>query len=222
MALLRKWLVRNIGDVGLVVDVIVLQGQCARFLCEDLMSIVVRAPISATLMTACLALAGCDLFAPSAPTAPTATTTPSEVKTAAPFVAADGQPETRPPLAQEDPGVTALGVAKFNDLPNISKVASVRVFGMGGGDPAMNGLKTYLAFVSPHDARGFLLGDFYDYRVIAASPGRIDLEIDEHVMSDTNEIAQRTRRVIVSWTETPQKESPNPEYPSTVTVTPAK
>jgi hypothetical protein len=104
----------------------------------------------------------------------------------------------------------------------MSNIAAVRVFGMGGGDPAANGLKTYLAFVSPHDARAFLLGDFYDYRVIAASPGRIDLEIDEHVIDDAGELAQRTRRVIVSWTETPQEPSPNPEYPSTVTMTPAQ
>ncbi|GAM96920.1 hypothetical protein U91I_00541 [alpha proteobacterium U9-1i] len=107
-------------------------------------------------------------------------------------------------------------------MPNLSNIASVRLFGIGGGDQAMNGLRVYLGFVSPHDERAFLLGDFYDYRLIAASPGRIDLEIDESVMDDAGQISQRTHRVIVSWTEVAQEPSPNPEFPSAVTMTPAQ
>ena len=117
--------------------------------------------------------------------------------------------------------MAALAVVKFNDLPNLSDISAVRVFGTGSGDPAMNGLKVYLAFVSPHDQRAFLLGDFLDYRVIAASPGRIDLEYDEDFML-ADEPRRRTVRTIVSWTEKAQEPSPNPEFPSTVTMSPAK
>jgi len=117
--------------------------------------------------------------------------------------------------------MAALAVVKFNDLPNLSDISAVRVFGTGSGDPAMNGLKVYLAFVSPHDQRAFLLGDFLDYRVIAASPGRIDLEYDEDFML-ADEPRRRTVRTIVSWTEKAQEPSPNPEFPSKVTMSPAK
>ncbi len=167
-----------------------------------------RVPISALLIAVCLALASCDRT--------------TDAETAAPFVADAGEPEIRNALAQDDPALAALGVVRFNDLPNISNVAAVRLIGVGGGDQAMNGLRVYLGFVSAHDEKGFLLGDFYDYRVIVASSGRIDLEIDEDVMDDAGQISQRTRRVIVSWTELAQEPSPNPEFPSTVTMTPAQ
>lgn len=141
-----------------------------------------------------------------------------------PFVAADGAPETREPLAPEDAANlgAVFGVVQMNDLAGISTNWSVRMYGIAGGDPAANGLMTYLAFVSAHDGSGFLIGDFRAYRVITASPGRIDLEIDEDVMNENGELALITRRVIVSWTEMDQESSPNPEYPATVTVTPAQ
>lgn len=169
--------------------------------------------IVTTLAIACLAIPAC---APA--------TTPASAPSAAvkPFQAADGERLTVAPLEAGDPGQTALGIAKFNDIPDLSQMWAVRMFGMAGGDPAANGLKTYLAFVSPHDDKGFLLGDFRDYRIITASTGRIDLEIDEDVMGDGGNLKMITRRFIVSWTETQQAESPNPEFPSAVTLTPAK
>jgi hypothetical protein len=171
-----------------------------------------RVSIAAILAMACFAIPAC---------APATAPAPANVEMAKPFEAAAGERLTATPLEPGDPGLTALGVASFNDLPNLSTSWSVRMFGMAGGDPAANGLKTYLAFVSPHDGKGFLLGDFRAYRVITASPGRIDLEIDEDVMGDGGDLKMITRRVIVSWTEKPQTESPNPEFPSAVTITPA-
>ncbi|MBY0568845.1 MAG: hypothetical protein K2P70_16125 [Hyphomonadaceae bacterium] len=167
-----------------------------------------RVSISAFLIAVCLVAASCNRT--------------TDAETAAPFVAAGGEAQIRNALAQDDPALAAFGVVRFNDLPDISNVAAVRLFGIGGGDQAMNGLRVYLGFVSAHDERGFLLGDFYDYRVITASPGRIDLEIDEDVMDDAGQISQLTRRVIVSWTELEQEPSPNPEFPTTVTITPAQ
>ena len=171
-----------------------------------------RVSLSAALIAACLTVAGCNL---------STTTAPANVEAPARFVEGDGEPQTWSPLAQDDPAIAALAVVKFNDLPDMSNIAAVRMYGMGSGDPAMNGLRVYLAFVSPHDERAFLLGDFRDYRVIAASPGRIDLEYDEDVMV-ADELQTRTLRAIVSWTEAAQQPSPNPEFPSTVTMTPAQ
>lgn len=176
-----------------------------------------RVAFSAVLIAACLTVVGCT---PAATTAPAETETPA-VETPARFVAGEGEPQTWEPLAQDDPAIAALAVVKFNELPDVSNVGAVRVFGLGSGDPAMNGLKVYLAFVSPHDQRAFLLGDFFDYRVIAASPGRIDLEYEEDVII-ADEPQRRTLRTIVTWTEKAQDPSPNPEYPATVTMTPAQ
>jgi hypothetical protein len=171
-----------------------------------------RVSISAVLIASCLTVAGCNV---------SSTTAPAKVEAPARFVEGAGEPQIWNPLAKDDPAIAALAVVKFNDLPDMSNISAVRLFGMGSGDPAMNGLKVYLAFVSPHDERAFLLGDFRDYRVIAASPGRIDLEYDEDVMV-ADEPQTRTLRAIVTWTEIAQEPSPNPEFPSTVTMTPAR
>jgi hypothetical protein len=178
-----------------------------------------RITVSAVLFAACMAIVGCAPSTTSAPVEAEAAA-PAKVEAPAPFVMAGGEPQTWEPLAEDDPAMAALAVVKFNDLPNVSNISAVRVFGTGSGDPAMNGLKVYLAFVSPHDQRAFLLGDFLDYRVIAASPGRIDLEYDEDFML-ADEPQRRTVRTIVSWTEKAQEPSPNPEFPSTVTMSPA-
>lgn len=179
-----------------------------------------RNAICAALIAAGATIVGC---APATGSAPAEVEASPSVGVEVPvaFVAGEGEPQTWEPLAEDDPAMAALAVVKFNDLPNISNISAVRVFGTGSGDPAMNGLKVYLAFVSPHDQRAFLLGDFLDYRVIAASPGRIDLEYDEDFML-ADEPQRRTVRTIVSWTEKAQDPSPNPEFPSTVTMSPAK
>ena len=179
-----------------------------------------RSTVFVGLIAACTTILGCAPATTSAP-AEVEASAPAGVEAPAAFVAGEGEPQTWEPLAEDDPAMAALAVVKFNDLPNVSNISAVRVFGTGSGDPAMNGLKVYLAFVSPHDQRAFLLGDFLDYRVIAASPGRIDLEYDEDFML-ADEPRRRTVRTIVSWTEKAQEPSPNPEFPSTVTMSPAK
>jgi hypothetical protein len=95
-----------------------------------------------------------------------------------------------------------------------------KLFGAAGGDPAMNGLHTYLAFFdSPGDGwRLFKIGDFLSYRVVAEARGRLTLEIRESVMNQrTTEIGTRTRRLTVTWTA-PADGTP----PASVSVTPAR
>ncbi len=79
---------------------------------------------------------------------------------------------------------------------------TVKLFGTAGGDPAMNGLYTHVAFFdSPAEGwRVFRIGDFLDYRVLSESRGRVDLEVTENTIDEASgEIGSRTRRLIVSW-----------------------
>ncbi|MDQ8027762.1 MAG: hypothetical protein REJ23_03475 [Brevundimonas sp.] len=98
--------------------------------------------------------------------------------------------------------------------------ATVKLFGTAGGDPAMNGLYTDIAFFRS-SAEGwavFRVGDFLDYTVLSEVPGRVDLKVEESVMDEaTGQIGKRERRLIVSWTPGAD-EAP----PAAVTVTPAR
>ncbi|WP_292064896.1 hypothetical protein [Brevundimonas sp. UBA7664] len=97
---------------------------------------------------------------------------------------------------------------------------TVKLFGTAGGDPAMNGLYTHVAFFdSPAEGwRVFRIGDFLDYRLLSESPGRVDLELTESTMDQASgTIGSRTRRVIVGWAV-----AADGSVPATVTVTPAQ
>ena len=97
---------------------------------------------------------------------------------------------------------------------------TVKLFGTAGGDPAMNGLYTHVAFYdSPAEGwRVFRIGDVLDYRVLSESEGRVDLELRESVMDEaTGQIGDRTRRVIVGWPI-----AADGSAPAEVTVTPAQ
>jgi hypothetical protein len=95
---------------------------------------------------------------------------------------------------------------------------TVKLFGMAGGDPAMNGLQTYVAFFqSPADGWAvFPVGDVLDYRILSEVSGRVDLELTEsHLEDASGEIGSRSRRVMVSWAVPADGSAP-----SSVTVTP--
>lgn len=97
---------------------------------------------------------------------------------------------------------------------------TVKLFGTAGGDPAMNGLYTYLAFFDSPDAgwRVFRLGDFLSYRVITEAPGRLSLEVRESVMDQgSGAIGDRVRRLAVGWSP-----GGGGEPPALVRLTPAR
>lgn len=85
-----------------------------------------------------------------------------------------------------------------------------KLFGMAGGDPAMNGLYTYLAFfISAGDGwRIFRVGDFLSYRIVREAPGRVLLEIRESTMNDEGVIDSRRRRLEMRWTAGPEGAPP--------------
>jgi hypothetical protein len=94
-----------------------------------------------------------------------------------------------------------------------------KMFGTAGGDPAMNGLYTYIAFYTSPDGGWaiYRLGNILDYTVLSSSAGRVDLDIHESTMDQgTSEIGSRHRKVIVTWTP-----GVDGEPPTGLTVTPA-
>ncbi|MBN8552965.1 MAG: hypothetical protein J0L52_08745 [Caulobacterales bacterium] len=97
----------------------------------------------------------------------------------------------------------SASVVRVDQLENQGLQSSIKMFGAAGGDPAMNGLYTYIAFFAgvTDGWRVFQIGDFLEYRILSDAPGRLDLEVLESVLNPANdEISSRTRRLIVTWT----------------------
>ena len=168
-------------------------------------------------LTALVALAACDTGVESRREAVPAAEQGAPASAAAPLAAAG-------PAASLSPDADAnlqwsASVVRLDALARQGQLTA-KLFGTAGGDPAMNGLYTHVAFfVSPADGwRVFRIGDFLDYRVLSEAPGRVDLEIEESIHdAASGRIGSRTRRVIVGWAA-PTDGSP----PATVTVTPAQ
>ena len=143
-----------------------------------------------------LALAGC---ASASHTARAARPAAQPGEAAAPLTPA-GAAETLAPDANENLA-WAASVVKVDYLRNQTDT-TVKLFGIAGGDPAMNGLYTYLAFhAGPGDGwRVFKVGDFLEYRILDQRPGRLLLAIEESVMDAESNISARRRRLTVAWT----------------------
>ncbi len=168
----------------------------------------IAATAAALLLTACNPVAepGVKAEAPvlAAETAQAAPLTPS------------GAPVALTAAQTEDGLQWAAGVVRVDQVPG----ESAKLFGMAGGDPAMNGLQTYIAFFhSP--AEGWVvyqIGDFLDYTVLSHANGRVDLDVHESdYNAATGQIGDRHRRIIVQWTQ-----GPNDVVPTAVTVTPGE
>ncbi|NJC42139.1 hypothetical protein GGQ87_002434 [Brevundimonas alba] len=168
-------------------------------------------------LTALIGLAACDAGVESRKEAVPPAEQPAPAATAAPLAAAGPaatlQPETDAALQQ------AAAVVRLDQLTGQGPITA-KLFGTAGGDPAMNGLYTHLAFFQgPADGwRVFRLGDVLDYRILSQRAGRIDLELEESQLDEaTGRIGSRTRRVIVGWTI-----AADGSAPAEVTVTPAQ
>ena len=166
-----------------------------------------------TFLAALLGLAACDAQVESRKAAvPTEQAAPAAPLTAA-GPAATVQPDS------EEGQQWAAAVVSLDEL-KAQGDRTVKLFGTAGGDPAMNGLYSHVAFFdSPAEGwRVFRIGDFLDYRLLSEREGRLDLEVDESTMNEASgDIGSRTRRVIVGWAV-----ATDGAAPATVTVTPAQ
>ena len=119
----------------------------------------------------------------------------------------------------EDEGLqVAAGVSQVHVLGHQGE-ANVTVFGLTGGDPAMNGEYILLSF-NGDPAEGskiFRIGDVLEFRILSDAPGRLLLQVRENVMNAAGEIGMASRRVLVTWTP-----GPGGAAPARVTVATAR
>ncbi|WP_428149449.1 hypothetical protein [Brevundimonas sp.] len=180
----------------------------------------VRSSVPGIAIVAALSLVACDAV-PSTKTTTTTTTTtegPAAPTAQAAPLTPSGTPETLTvaDASEGDDGLQwAAGVVRIDQIPG----DSAKLFGTAGGDPAMNGLYTYIAFyLSPAEGWAvYRIGDFLDYTVLSHAKGRIDLDVHESTYDQAKgEIGDRHRKIIVQWTQGAED-----TVPTAVTVTPA-
>jgi hypothetical protein len=151
--------------------------------------------------------------------APAAAPPEAAAQTEAAALTAAGDPAQLAAAEADENLAWAASVVQVDYLQNQTD-GGAKLFGLAGGDPAMNGLYTYIAFFegAGDGWRVFRLGDFLNYRVLSDSPGRVDLEIQESTMDQqSGEIGSRTRHVIISWTR-----GEDGAAPETISMTPAQ
>ncbi len=118
-----------------------------------------------------LALAACEPAGTPAPdTAETAPPAPAEAP------AAPAQPSG--PARTVDAEADLSDAASVTDVHHVDN-ADVKIFSTAGGDPAINGLYTYLALFTPPEGwtRVFMVGDFNSWEVVEESPTRVVLKV---------------------------------------------
>ncbi|MFN4296205.1 MAG: hypothetical protein ACK4FB_05145 [Brevundimonas sp.] len=95
---------------------------------------------------------------------------------------------------------------------------NAKLFGVSGGDPAMNGLVTYLGlFAGPAEGwRVYRIGDFEEWTVSEESRRRVVLDARESRMGEDDDIVTEDRRLIIEFRMGEDGESDR------VTVTPAR
>jgi hypothetical protein len=182
-----------------------------------------------TFLVAALALSACDVGVESRKASPPAVQEARGAVVVSGLPPRAGQPPVRPIVpAGPAQAVSPVADASLQDEASVVRVdplratrgPTVKLFGAGGGDPAMNGLYTHIAFFQgPAEGwRVFRLGDVLDYRILSEAPGRVDLEFTESTGPDAaGAIGSRRRKVIVSWTP-----GADGAPPASVSLTPAR
>jgi hypothetical protein len=185
---------------------------------------------TALAVLGCLALTGCEKAAvpeAAAPTNQVSMQSTPPASTAAPVEPQNDIKDTKQAAAPKlSSGLIANGPATYLEgigtdavMPKLESVRTdpianqtgpgkVRLFGLTGGDPAINGLLTYIGFSTDYDSMNFMVGDFLDYRILATKPGRIDLEISESEMDANENFTTKKRRVILEWIINDDAETP--------------
>lgn len=189
-----------------------------------MMRYVMRSSGLAAAGLAALMLAACEpVAAPPAEgetaeldeTAPAETRQDREPVSATPPGATTRATPSGPPVtvqaAEEEGPQWAASVTQIHAM----EMQNAKVFSTAGGDPAINGLNTWLGLFqgAAEGWRVFRIGDFESWRVIDETDGRIVLEVAESSINpDTGLSMTRRKRVIVRF---------NAERPQNITVTPA-
>ena len=167
---------------------------------------------------AAAALAGCDRLeaawggfqnpAKPAPVSPQpAPPTPTDTPVAPLTPTSKGLPVKAQPEPHFQQSASVIEVHPLAEITGMDG----HVFGTAGGDPAMNGLQTFIAFYrSAADGWWvYQVGDFLSFRILNQSRGQVDLEVEESVMDEANgQIGKRTRRIIIAFVVAPADSHP--------------
>jgi hypothetical protein len=154
-----------------------------------------------TLAAAAALLAACQ---------PAATDVAKPAETAA-AVEAPAPPEPAKPsgapveVQAEPENRELMSAAHVTDI-HFVKDADVKLFSTAGGDPAINGLYTYLAmYVQPEGwSRIFMIGDFNSWDVVEESPTRVVLKVSRSWVEDgTGDIKTKEEKLILDVPATP-------------------
>jgi hypothetical protein len=159
---------------------------------------------------AALALAACQPAAdkPAEPAAPAPEIAP--VAAAAP-AKPSGPARTVAAEAESD---DLAGAAAVTDI-HFVKDADVKLFSTAGGDPAINGLYTYLAVFTPPEGwtRVYQVGNFNSWEVVEESPTRVVLKVSRSWIEEgTGDVKTADEKLIL---DVPQDET------APLSVTPA-
>jgi hypothetical protein len=161
---------------------------------------------SRLIATLGLVAAACSPAPASTPAAPAATPelaapAPEPAKPSGPPVSVEVDDDHHP-----EAWVTDVHLVKDADL---------KIYSTAGGDPAINGLYTYLTVYTQPDGwtRTYMIGDFNSWEVIEESPTRVVLKVSRSWIDEpTGDIKTAEEKRIIEV-------SPDPEKP--ITVTPA-
>ncbi len=109
-------------------------------------------------------------------------------------------------VAVEPESADLSGAAAVTDI-HFVKDADVKLFSTAGGDPAINGLYTYLAMFTPPDGwtRIYMIGDFNSWEVIEESPTRVVLKISRSWLEEgTGDIKTAEEKLIIDLPADPE------------------
>lgn len=159
----------------------------------------------AMIVTAALALAACG------PVAINGSSQGSEATTEQAPATASGPPVQVALAGGDHPEAWVTDMVTLSNAPNDAKVYSV-----AGGDPAINGLYTYIASYDTNEPGGgwrvFQIGDFNSWSVAEERGAEVVLAVSRSFMGEDGEIQTVEERYIVSVPDADD---------TSITVTPA-
>ena len=160
------------------------------------------------ILAAALALAACQPAAEE----PAKPAEPATAETAPPPAPEPARPSGPPKsIEAEDDQMPEAWVTDVH----LVKDADFKIFSTAGGDPAINGLYTYLAAYTQLDGwtRVYMLGDFNSWDVLEESATRVVLKISRSWIEEgTGDVKTAEEKLIIDLPATPE---------TPVTVTPA-
>lgn len=124
-----------------------------------------------------------------------------------------GEPQTLQ-IAADDDLQWAASVMQIHPMES----QNAKLFAVSGGDPAINGMVTYLGlFAGPAEGwRVYRIGDFEEWTVSEEGRRRVVLDARESRMGEDGDIVTEDRRLIVEFRRDEEGEADR------VTVTPAR